>query len=130
MDKIYIGTTKDKERINLSKHSWDCGWYWGFGYLGNRNLHYHFKYYLDGTHWHIEDVFDESPLTQENWWIILDLFKQAYALKAATEVYRHGGYITTSRNITDVIQNYGYADLINHDLEIILNTIWDYITNE
>jgi len=130
MTKIYLGTSKDKERIHLSKHSWDCGWYWGFGYLGNNNIHYHFESYLDGNHWNIENVFDKTLLTQKNWWVIFDLFKQAYALKATAAVYQHGGYISASKNVTDVIQNYGYADLINHDLGILLNTIWDYITNE
>ena len=31
MDKIYLGNTTEYGRLYLSKHSWDCGWYWGFG---------------------------------------------------------------------------------------------------
>ena len=38
--KTFIGTV-DGEKIYLSAPSWDCGWYWGFGYLGNNNCHYH-----------------------------------------------------------------------------------------
>ena len=37
---IFIGINND-EKIYLSAPSWDCGWYWGFGYLGNKNCHYH-----------------------------------------------------------------------------------------
>lgn len=40
----YLGTTKGShpERIYLRDFSWDCKWYWGGGYIGNRNLHCHF----------------------------------------------------------------------------------------
>ena len=31
-EKIYIGTV-DGEKIYLSAPSWDCDWYWGFGYI-------------------------------------------------------------------------------------------------
>lgn len=39
-DYYYIGKNADGEKVWLEKPSWDCGWYWGFGYLetmmGNR----------------------------------------------------------------------------------------------
>jgi hypothetical protein len=38
--KVYLGTN-DGESIYLSAPRWDCGWYWGFGYLGNSRCHYH-----------------------------------------------------------------------------------------
>lgn len=41
--KQYLGKTKDtKERIYLEGFSWDCEWYWGGGYVGNKNLLCHF----------------------------------------------------------------------------------------
>jgi hypothetical protein len=39
-EKILLGYNNN-EPIYLSPPSWDCGWYWGFGYLGNKNCHYH-----------------------------------------------------------------------------------------
>ena len=40
--KQLLGYTKyDHKPIYLDGFSWDCGWYWGFGYLGNKNCHYH-----------------------------------------------------------------------------------------
>ena len=49
-----LGINHDGEYVWLEKESWDCGWYWGFGYLhtysNNRcpersrdlNSHFHF----------------------------------------------------------------------------------------
>ena len=31
----------DGRGIALRRPSWDCDWYWGFGYLGNRDCHFH-----------------------------------------------------------------------------------------
>ena len=39
-EKIALGKV-DGNTIYLSSPSWDCGWYWGFGYLGNKDCHYH-----------------------------------------------------------------------------------------
>jgi hypothetical protein len=43
--KVYLGKTKGNqpERIYLTGFNWDCGWYWGGGYLGNKNMHTHFN---------------------------------------------------------------------------------------
>ena len=39
--KDYKDSTIANKYLYIDKHSWDCGWYWGFGYLGNKNCHYH-----------------------------------------------------------------------------------------
>ena len=130
MDKIYLGNTTQYGRLYLSKHSWDCGWYWGFGYIGNSRLHMHIDS-LIGAEYDIRSIFDKgSPITQNQWWIIRDLFTQAYALKKAAEVYQHGGHQTTKPGMTDCIKNLEMAARINKDLEIVLNKVWDFIVNE
>lgn len=30
------------EPVFLTDFKWDCGWYWGGGYIGNKNFHTHF----------------------------------------------------------------------------------------
>ena len=41
--KVYLGKTKDdNSSVYLEGFSWDCDWYWGGGYLGNRSFHTHF----------------------------------------------------------------------------------------
>ena len=128
MDKIYLGNTTEYGRLYLSKHSWDCGWYWGFGYIGNSRLHIDS---LIGAEYDIRSIFDKgSPITQNQWWIIRDLFTQAYALKKAAEVYQHGGHQTTKPGMTDCIKNLEMAARINKDLEIVLDKVWDFLSNE
>lgn len=130
MDKIYLGNTTEYGRLYLSKHSWDCGWYWGFGYIGNSGLHMHIDS-LIGAEYDIRSIFDKgSPITQNQWWIIRDLFTQAYALKKAAEVYQHGGHQTTKPGMTDCIKNLEMAARINKDLEIVLDKVWDFLSNE
>jgi len=32
-----------RNRVYLYDFSWDCGWYWGGGYIGNNDFHTHFN---------------------------------------------------------------------------------------
>jgi hypothetical protein len=125
MSRILLGKTADNERIYLSKHKWDCGWYWGMGYVGNNDSHFHFESYLKGTKYNVTDHFVETKIIQNEWWILRDLFIQAYALKRCAEVYSHGGHQTSKEGITDIIRNEVLAKTLNADLEKILNKIWE-----
>ena len=127
-EKINLGMV-DGESCFLSKHSWDCDWYWGFGYVGNRNRHYHIES-LIGKETDVNIVFSDPFLTQKAWWIARDLFIQAYALKNAAEVYRYAGNQITEIGITDVLKCQEKADQINTDLAILLDKTWDFLVNE
>ena len=49
--KVFFGTNKETgERVWLDAPSWSCGWYWGFGYLGSKNCHYHLSNYRCKEH--------------------------------------------------------------------------------
>ena len=127
------GTCADGQSVYLTKHSWDCGLYWSFGYLGNKNCHFHFDSLLyipkgDGNmKYTASDLFSQTRITDKEWWVIRDLFVQAYALQKAAEVYRHGGHQTTAKGVTDIIQNNGAALRINNDLVKVLDTLWTYV---
>jgi hypothetical protein len=126
MGKILLGIDLDNEKIYLTKHTWDCDWYWGMGYLGNNNMHYHFEEYLDGKHFNISDVFRLTIITQNDWYKILEYFKQAYALKEAYEVYYRGGaHITSVDN--GIQKDREIAAKIAADMEKILDAVWEYI---
>ena len=133
-EKTYLGRiSKDYdcymsgENCYLTKHSFDCNWYWGFGYIGNNNCHMHFDGTLLTQETDVNKIFSDTKISQNEWWVIRDLFIQAYALKSCAEVYRHGGHQTSKKNVTDVIQSKELETRINIDLEKVLNTLWDYI---
>ena len=126
-NKIYLGMI-GKDRIYLEEHKWDCQWYWGFGYLGNKGGHFHIKSML-GPNTAVLDHFDKTWITQDTWWILRDLFIQAYALKDAAETYRLGGHQTSRADPYSIIDS-DMAQRINKDLGVLLATIWALIADE
>lgn len=130
--KIYLGRIEGWGRIYIERHKWDCDWYWAFGYLGNKNCHFHIESLIKHPErydpdWHqVTKQFTETWLTQDQWWILRDLFIVAYALKKAAETYRYGGHQTQQADpyrITDK----GKAAELNRDLELVLNNIWSLL---
>ena len=125
LNKIKLGSI-DNQPIFLTKHKWDCDWYWGFGYIGNSRQHFHIDSLIkDVTN--VNKIFDKTKITQKEWWVIRDLFIQAYALKNVAEVYYHGGHQLTVEGLTDILHSADKARQINKDLELILDKVWDYI---
>lgn len=135
VDKIYLGRLVDGQSCYLSKHEWQCGWYWAFGYLGNRDNHFHIDSLINNpptyhAKWHeIGTHFKETYLTQNDWWVLRDLFIAAYALKGAAECYCYGGHQSEKAEPYRVIRP-DMAGMINKDLEIILTRIWDYVKDK
>ena len=122
------GTYADSEPLFLEKHSWDCGWYWGFGYIGNKNTHFHFDSLLENTKY-ASEIFKQTNISDSDWWVIRDLFKQAYALKAAAETYRYGGHQTSRPGVTDILKSQEKADALNKDLQVVLDAAWEFTVN-
>ena len=139
-NKIYIGTV-DNEKIYLSAPSWDCGWYWGFGYLGNKNCHYH----VDGLTKHENYNFDKKCFEYEftnlfdgfkkhfgsslivrdsQLWKLVELFKTFYTLRETAEVLGRGGSHYTTNPCKDIIINTEEVKRIN---EIVLPAIFEEI---
>jgi len=136
-DTIILGKVSKKyanediagQTLELTKHSWSCDWYWGFGYIGNRHLHTHFnECFLNNTSLtdtEVGMIFEETNINQEEWWILRDLFVSAYALKDAAEIYHYQGHQTYKVfDILDIRDEKKEAEL-NKDLKTILDKIWD-----
>jgi len=141
-NKILLGYIKDtREPIFLYDFSWDCGWYWGGGYIGNNNLHCHFDgCFLDVPDYRGHSLGDFSPknlsngcaiwedlsrfldnaqFTSREWWRIKDLFKQFYTLRDAAEVFQYGGNCTSGgRNPAEI--NPCMASMINSHIKNVI----------
>lgn len=124
--QILIGKN-DNRSIYLTAPSWDCGWYWGFGYLGNKDSHYHIdtlgkgKVLFEAFKNHFGDtlVVRESQL-----WTLCELFQTFYDLKNTAEVLGRGGSHYTYNPCKDIITNKQEVERIN---TIVLPHIFEEI---
>lgn len=119
---LYLGEHKDLGKLWLEDFKWNCGWYWGGGYIGNKDLHMHFKYFLnlgcnDTTFGY--ELLSETKITESQWWRLLDLFKQFYAYKEAAECFQYGGYMTTDGR-KDAEISKPMASMINKHIETVI----------
>lgn len=113
---VLLGKNRDGIKEWLQPPSWDCGWYWGFGYLQTPRSHRHFsglvgqqEYYdYEKGIWrkgeYVHNIYDspelvETTFTSNEGWKLSELFKQFYLLQSMAE-YTHktpaGCRVTTS----------------------------------
>jgi len=127
--KVFFGTDKQGERIYLSKPSWDCGWYWGFGYLGTKDMHYHLSGYQKGRNIDIHSALLEdyklNPMIKKNLWVFCELVLTAYSLKKTAEVLGRGGSHITTNPLACIIKNEDEVKRIN---EVVLPKIFNKIS--
>ena len=125
-NKMPLGEN-DGETIFLSPPSWDCGWYWGFGYIGNKNRHYHIDGLSKGKNIHdgmIEHFGDSLRIRPSDVWTFAELMQTFYTLKESAEVLGRGGSHITSNPCASVIINKAEADRINNE---VLPAVFDEI---
>jgi hypothetical protein len=126
--KILIGTNCN-EKIYLSAPSWDCGWYWGFGYLGNRNSHYHVDGLNAKENINLFDAFKKHfgsslVVRDSQLWTLCELFKTFYVLKETAEVLGRGGSHFTTNPCSELITNKDEVTRIN---TVVLPAIFEEI---
>lgn len=129
-EKLFLGRDTGGEAIYIEKHEWCCGWYWGFGYLGNRNMHYHFKTYLSGANaqnYNLNQIFTTTKLSQDQWWILLDLFKTAYAYRDCAEAMKNGGHMSGSAKQYRAKVSKPRITAMNKLVEETLDNIWSLL---
>lgn len=133
----------DKKPIYLTAPKWECNWYWGFGYLGNVDSHYH----IDGLT--TQETFNNEKKCFETWrghlfdgfkrhfdkgtfivnndndlWKLCELFQSYYELSRIAEVFGRGGCNYTTNPCSEYIIDKTKAKEIN---EVILPQIFDEI---
>ena len=122
---------KDKDGINywLEEPSWDCGWYYGFGFVETYthntrpdlardiNSHQHFDgLFLNGPKCSkdmFKEFFVETPLSDDEIWELVDYMKTFYTLKSVAELFKHGYSWQTSKAKIDQLQSDEQNDLVN-----------------
>lgn len=138
-EKIYLGSVKGKGRIYLTPPSWDCGWYWGFGYLGNSRNHYHVDGLKEKITYHhvggekpqiVRDVkrmclcdgfkqeFGKSFIVKddEEIWKLAELFETFYLLRETAELFGRGGCNVSENPLSGLLKNEECVNKINSEL--------------
>ena len=153
--KIYLlGVDKEGENVWLEEPSWDCDWYWGFGYIerytNNENPE-RSRDILSHSHWDSEivgkiDVWDEKKqkfvkseyihhlnenpnfkdtvLTDDESWELAELMNSFYILSKTAELLKYGCSGVADNLAKDTIKNVEFRDKIN---KIILPKIFKKI---
>lgn len=127
-----LGKDKRGQYVWLEKESWECGWYWGFGYLHtftnnehpacSRDIDSHFHFdstFMKGPEYAkkmFEEYFVETPLTDDEMWILCDYMMTFYTLKKTAELFRHGYSYQTSKAYIDKLKSEEQSDKINHEI--------------
>jgi len=123
----YLGKRKkDGKLIYIAAPTWDCDWYWSFGYLRATGEHYHLSNY-GNINW--KDALERDytlnvKLRGDNLWKFYELAKTAYGLKEVAEILGRGGSHVTVNPLAEVIKNKAEVDRIN---QIVLPQIFDAI---
>ena len=136
-DIYYLGKL-DGRKMWLEEATWDCGWYWGFGYIetytNNNNpanskdieSHQHYNSLLlhDGIHI-LSDIpeLTDCPLTISEQWELSDLMKSFYTLRSAAETFHLGNSNMCVKHKLD-LKDDDFARKINDE---ILPEIFDRI---
>lgn len=129
-DCYLIGRDKNGDAIWLESAKWECGWYWGFGYVETYTSQLDPANSKDTTHhqhWsgllgrrlhshHINEALEESVLSEEESWEISDLMKSFYTLKEAAEVLGRGGSNLTDKGNRDAIKSEQMVNEINEKM--------------
>lgn len=93
--EVYLlGKLKDGKNVYLSTPSWDCGWYWGFGYVQSRDFHRHYDSILENNKIHRIGEWselEECVLNEDEQWKLSELMATAYKLKEAARIFGGNG---------------------------------------
>jgi len=132
VDDFTMGTaqTDDRWSCKLRAPSWDCEWYWGLGYLGHRDAHFHLDVLMHTHHTNMYDAIkqefgDTLTITDDkDLWTFCELMATAYKLKETAEVLGGGGANYTTNPVADTVKNETEAERIN---SVVLPAIFDAV---
>ena len=135
-----LGADREGTYYWLEEATWDCGWYWGAGYVetytNNKrpdisrdiNSHQHFDGLFFNGQKMCKDMFDdffvETPLNDSEKWKLLELMKTIYTLKKYSEVIHIGGSYVTDNPLKEVIKNQEEYNRIN---KIVLPQLFEKV---
>lgn len=131
-DYYLLGVDKYGVKHYLEEFTFDCGWYYGGGYVetftNNKNpersrdisMHTHF----DGLFFNgkksaydlFKEYFTETPLNEDETWKLLELIKSFYTIREYSDLLYRGGAHYTRNPIAEDIKNEAEYKRINEEV--------------
>ena len=142
--KVFLlGKAEDGTLYWLEEAKWDCGWYWGFGYIeaytNNKNpnmardieSHEHADHFLSEwfTEWNgSKPRLVEKTFNDKEGWELTELLQQFYTLRQTAEYFGRGKENCANTSIPD----YKKPELVKEINEVrmpqIFNRIYEILT--
>lgn len=157
--KVYLlGADPNNKWIWLEEATWDCGWYWGFGYLetytnhrkpsmsSDIRSHQHFDGFLWGKdkvydfdkktfvcdeyhhHWNESSLITATTLSKEESWQLSDLMKSYYTLREASDIFHSGSSHLCSVKGCDLISQAMYDEINKVLMPRIFEQVYKILT--
>ena len=148
--KIYLlGKDKYGKYLWLEEGTWDCDWYWGFGYVetytNNKNpsrsydieSHTHIDSLIFKKvnnkyihHWNDLSDLESTVLTESESWEFSDLMKSFYTLKEAAEIYHQGNSHLTSNHIITLKNKEAYNRINQIEIPKIMKRVYQILSRQ
>lgn len=122
--EFLLGKDADGNSYYLVEASWDCGWYWGLGYVERYtkadrwDAHTHFSnMFLEKDIFNsFKRLFVETPLVDKEVWSLLELMSAIYRFKEIANVYHLGGSHIADNPLKDLLKNESEFKRINEEV--------------
>lgn len=143
--KYYLlGSDKWGRKHYLEESRFDCGWYWGVGYVesftNNRSpersrdiaSHQHWKGLFGGCTPNPEEfraVFPDTPLTDSEIWQLSELMRSLYIMRDYSDLLHRGGAGITSNVASGTIKDKAeYLRINKAAIPAILERVYELLT--
>jgi hypothetical protein len=133
LNQYLVGEDNEGTKYWLDAPSWDCDWYWGFGYIGTKDSHQHAdgKY---GPDYPDSNLFTgkflvKKTFTENEGWKLRELFATFYQLRKQAELVGRGGMHVTTNPLNELLTDKKQAEDINKRLlPAVMKAITDLLT--
>lgn len=141
MSKL-LGEDSEGTQYYLADPSWDCGWYWGYGYIQSRYSHQHadgefkpdqpnddrrreYNSYDGDTNIFTGQFLVKKTFSDTQGWQLRELMATFYQLKHQAELVGRGGMHQTTNPLADLLKDKKEAERIN---KILIPAVTSKIT--
>ena len=145
-----LGKDANGVKHYLEAAKWDCGWYWGFGYIHTYtnngrpemsrdiNNHYHFDSFRKDANGRacclydgIKAALSELVLSDKELWTLCELMQTFYTMREYADLLSRGGAHYTENPHKEAIKNDAEYKRINKViLPRVFDSIYDLLTPE